>query len=131
MTTLRILFPNPFMKIFSDQICGSLSIGILYVQKIRRTIESRLHRRYGDDNWTHGQKMIKPKNNIATCTRCGNFYELGYICRTCYNKDTNSWFSDNTLQKANNHNLQIKSSKLDPVSSQLANSSTSMEGRNK
>lgn len=60
--------------------------GLVFVQKRRRSVEERINKKYGNENWQYGQKLFKPKKNIITCMECGNFHEISNICRHCYNK---------------------------------------------
>lgn len=55
--------------------------GILWgVPKHRKTIEKRLQNRFGTP------KMIPEKTHLGICNNCGNHYEIGVLCPTCYEK---------------------------------------------
>ncbi|CAG0899622.1 unnamed protein product, partial [Cyprideis torosa] len=48
-----------------------------------RTIDERLRRRYGG---YYENKMLKPRTNLLICDTCGNYYEAGRLCPTCYSR---------------------------------------------
>ncbi|KAF0305948.1 39S ribosomal protein L32, mitochondrial [Amphibalanus amphitrite] len=56
------------------------------VPKYRRSVERRMMRRYGAESWPNGRKLIKPKNNLIFCLKCGSHYLPGMLCMTCYNR---------------------------------------------
>ncbi|XP_063705278.1 large ribosomal subunit protein bL32m [Culicoides brevitarsis] len=57
--------------------------GILWgVPKHRKTIEKRLKNRYGTPGLS--SKMIPEKTHLRVCNSCGNHYEVGVLCPTCY-----------------------------------------------
>jgi ribosomal protein L32 len=91
--------------------------GFLWVQKRKRNIRTRWSLKYGNDNWTDGTKLWKPKKNITTCPDCGSFHEYHTICRECFNvvnektkakleqlqesQSIRSWFEPNVAQVKN------------------------------
>ncbi|ODM89846.1 39S ribosomal protein L32, mitochondrial [Orchesella cincta] len=54
------------------------------VPKRRRSIETRLTRKFGVLEWHW--KLIKPKYNLLVCDTCGHHYEAKHLCRNCYEK---------------------------------------------
>ncbi|XP_044727426.1 39S ribosomal protein L32, mitochondrial [Chrysoperla carnea] len=59
--------------------------GLLWaVPKNRRTIERRLKRKYGSPEYV--VKILKPKNHLRICGKCGHYYEVGVLCPHCYSK---------------------------------------------
>ncbi|RWS11593.1 39S ribosomal protein L32-like protein [Dinothrombium tinctorium] len=72
----------------SKSILDSIFDGFLYgVPKGRRSLERRLKRKFGAENWgPEARKMLRPKNNLITCETCGHFHEVQYICWNCYQR---------------------------------------------
>ncbi|XP_046909280.2 mitochondrial ribosomal protein L32 [Dermatophagoides farinae] len=61
--------------------------GLLWgVPKKRRTIEKRLKRRFGVENYPSDAKILRTRNDIIICERCGDHHEYYAICPTCYRK---------------------------------------------
>jgi len=54
------------------------------VPKHRRTIERRMMRKFGAENWPNGRKLIKPRSDILFCLTCGGHRLAGMLCMTCY-----------------------------------------------
>jgi len=54
------------------------------VPKKRRTVERRMQRRYGFEEWHW--KPLRLKTNIRICDTCGHHYEAKHLCRHCYDK---------------------------------------------
>lgn len=52
------------------------------VPKHRKTIEKRLKKRFGTPGLSN--KMILEKTHLRVCNSCGNHYEVGVLCPTCY-----------------------------------------------
>ncbi|KAF7401702.1 hypothetical protein HZH68_007522 [Vespula germanica] len=54
------------------------------VPTVRRTIEKRMSRRFGNPkyNW----KPPVPKTNLLMCPNCGSHHEAGLLCGYCYEK---------------------------------------------
>lgn len=60
--------------------------GLLWaVPKSRRSLERRLTRRYGAENWPNGRKLIR-KQQLFFCFGCGTDKVAGKICLTCFEK---------------------------------------------
>lgn len=54
--------------------------GFLFaVPKHRRSVERNLQRKFGSPD--HVWKMLRTKSNLANCQKCGNYYEVGLLCR--------------------------------------------------
>ncbi|KAH1012897.1 39S ribosomal protein L32, mitochondrial [Dendroctonus ponderosae] len=67
-------------KSILEEILGD---GFLFaVPKHRRSIEKRLKRKFGDSE--HHLKILIPRKNLRTCNVCGDDYEVGVLCPTCY-----------------------------------------------
>lgn len=57
-----------------------LGDGILWaVPRNRRTIEKRWKRKYGTPEFSN--KLLLPKTNLRSCSKCGGDYEVGILCR--------------------------------------------------
>ena len=57
------------------------------VPKKFTTWHRKAQKKFGVEKWgPHGDKMIRPKNNIVVCPSCGSFHERQYLCDTCYEK---------------------------------------------
>jgi len=59
---------------------------VFATQKKRRTVERRLVRRFGHENYPDKCGIIRPKENIIVCDRCGHHHELHTICGHCYQR---------------------------------------------
>ncbi|XP_072758788.1 large ribosomal subunit protein bL32m [Anoplolepis gracilipes] len=69
----------------SQSIEEILNNGILWaVPKRRRTIEKRLSRRFGKEDYCW--KPPVAKTNLLICPNCGHNYEAGRLCGHCYEK---------------------------------------------
>lgn len=59
--------------------------GILWgVPKKRPTVERRMHKRFGVENYPQYSPILRPRNDLVVCERCGDHHETFTICRTCY-----------------------------------------------
>ena len=87
LNRLFSLIPLPVVNGVTRLTLKDIFDGILLATPKRRTpVRRKWQQLYGDDNWKYGQKLWKPKRNIATCQECGGFFEYGTICRSCYTK---------------------------------------------
>ncbi|KAL3279417.1 hypothetical protein HHI36_016928 [Cryptolaemus montrouzieri] len=57
------------------------------VPKHRRSVEKRLKRKFGHPDYV--LKILQPRSNIRICNSCGDHYEIGILCPTCYKKVIN------------------------------------------
>ena len=71
----------------STSINELMQDGLLWgVPKKRRTAEKRLHRRFGVENYPDSAKILRTRNDLVVCERCGDHHEYYAICPTCYSK---------------------------------------------
>lgn len=71
--------PQPF------SVKDLIGDGILWgVPKHRRTLETRMKRKYGSNNWL--LKTLQRKTHLRVCDTCGNHCEVGILCAHCYDK---------------------------------------------
>ncbi|UXI17835.1 polycomb group protein Psc-like [Sarcoptes scabiei] len=69
----------------SSSINELMSDGFLWgVPKKRRTAEVRVRRRFGVENFPDTAKILRPRNDLVICERCGDHHEYYAICYTCY-----------------------------------------------
>lgn len=47
----------------------------------RRSVERRMMRKYGAENWETGKKLIPIRKDLKPCVSCGHFHEDGRLCR--------------------------------------------------
>nr|CAG4645934.1 EOG090X0IGM [Lynceus sp. MCZ IZ 141354] len=60
------------------------SKGIMWaVPHCRRSVEKRLCRKFGAENWGTS-KLIKPKLDLQVCMTCGHHHEYNRLCGHCY-----------------------------------------------
>ncbi|CAG2102021.1 unnamed protein product [Medioppia subpectinata] len=59
---------------------------VFATQKKRRTVERRLERRFGLDKYPDTSPIIRAKQNLIPCDRCGQYHEFHTICANCYKR---------------------------------------------
>nr|CAG4635186.1 EOG090X0IGM [Alona affinis] len=52
----------------------------------RRSVERRMMRKYGAENWETGKKLIPIRKDLKPCVSCGHYHEAGRLCPNCYAK---------------------------------------------
>ncbi|CAH1965809.1 unnamed protein product [Acanthoscelides obtectus] len=84
--------------------------GFLFaVPKHRRTLERRHKRKYGHPDYV--LKILLPRKDLKVCNVCGDDYEAGVLCPTCYKKVIDE---TKEMQDAIQNEL-----KLDPVEKEV------------
>lgn len=56
------------------------------VPKSRRSVETRLKRKFGHFKLAPNSKMLKLRHDLTTCTTCGSWHEIKYVCAVCYKR---------------------------------------------
>ena len=54
--------------------------------KNRRSVEARLKRKFGDFKLVPNSKLLKLRHDLTSCTTCGNWHEIKYVCAVCYKR---------------------------------------------
>ncbi|OTF83040.1 hypothetical protein BLA29_006843 [Euroglyphus maynei] len=83
-TIVQLSIPGTTTNSSIDEL---MKDGILWgVPKKRRTAERRLARRFGVEKFPDSAKILRTRDDIILCERCGDHHEYYAICPTCYRK---------------------------------------------
>ncbi|XP_060525927.1 large ribosomal subunit protein bL32m [Cylas formicarius] len=94
----------------TDLLNDIIGDGFLWaVPKSRRTLEKRQKRRFGHPEYI--LKILRPRKDLRTCHTCGDDYEAGTLCPSCYKRVIDE---TTTMQDAIQEEL-----KLEPVENEV------------